>query len=80
MFLMPNQHMLLPPANIFVAAADLGIGGPNPQLASEPIKYGAIVSVRMSDRGRSQNKTQAKTKNTDVTHNGRVVSAFVLTA
>lgn len=47
MFLMPNQHMLLPPANVFVAAADLGTGGPNPQLASEAIKHGGSVSVLM---------------------------------
>lgn len=76
--------MLLPPANIFVAAADLGIGGPNPQLASEAIKYGGSVSVLMLFRGWSQNKTQAKTEmrgeNTDVTEDGEEVAVFVLTA
>lgn len=57
----PNRHMVLAAANIFVAAADLSIGGPFTQLASEAIKSGHIVSVLMLFRGWIQNKKQAQT-------------------
>lgn len=45
MFLIPNQHMLLRAANIFVAAADLSVSGHLTQLAGTAIKYSHIVST-----------------------------------
>lgn len=53
MFLIPNQHMLLRAANIFVAAADLSVSGRLTQLA---IKYSHIVSTPYLADG-IQNKT-----------------------
>lgn len=62
MFLKPKQHMLLPPANIFVAVAHLGISGPFPQLASEAIKYGHIVSsfCYIEDGSKTRRKLRQK--------------------
>lgn len=62
MFLMPSRHMLLCAANIFVAAADLGIGGHFTQLASTAINYSHIVSTVMLFREQIQKKNPSYDK------------------